>query len=82
MRPVFGLDEIVTYLLDTSAISALMREDPRMSSWLASLESDDRLVTCAIVRGEILFGLERLPEGQRRTVAGREGSQRVFVHAV
>ena len=45
-----------------------MREDPRMSSWLASLESDDRLVTCTIVRGEILFGLERLPEGQRRTV--------------
>ncbi len=56
------------YLLDTSAISALMREDPRILSWLASLESDDRLVTCTIVRGEILFGLERLSEGQRRTV--------------
>lgn len=56
----------MVYLLDTNAISALMREDPRMVSWLSSVQPDDRVVTCSIVRGEILFGLGRLPQGQRR----------------
>src|SRR5262245_4774627 len=45
-----------------------MREDPRMSAWLAGLQPDDRIVTWSIARGEILFGLERLPEGQRRAL--------------
>ena len=27
----------------------------------------DRVVTCPIVRGEILFGISRLPAGKRRT---------------
>jgi hypothetical protein len=39
-----------------------------MASWLAFVQPDDRVVTCSIVRGEILFGLERLPQGQRRAV--------------
>jgi tRNA(fMet)-specific endonuclease VapC len=56
----------VLFLLDTNAISALMREDPRMASWLSATQLDDRVVTCAIVRGEILFGLEKLAPGQRR----------------
>lgn len=57
----------VTYLLDTSAISALMRADARMASWLSSIGADDRVVVCAIARGEILFGIERLAPGRRRT---------------
>jgi predicted nucleic acid-binding protein len=57
----------VTYLLDTNAISALMREDARMASWLFSVSADDRVVICTIARGEILFGLERLTLGRRRT---------------
>ena len=56
----------MTYLLDTSAISALMREDTPMKSWLASLSSDDVVITCAIVRGEKVFGLEKLALGRRR----------------
>jgi predicted nucleic acid-binding protein len=56
----------VTFLLDTSAISALLREDPSFSRWLASIRPEDEVVTCAIVRGEILFGLARLAEGRRR----------------
>jgi tRNA(fMet)-specific endonuclease VapC len=56
----------VTYLLDTNAISALMRADTRMASWLSSIGPDDRVVVCAIARGEILFGLERLARGRRR----------------
>ena len=53
------------YLLDTSAISALMRADSRMASWLSSIGADDRVVMCTISRGEILFGLERLAPGRR-----------------
>ena len=55
------------YLLDTNAISALMRADLRMASWLSSIGVDDRVVICTITRGEILFGLERLAPGRRRT---------------
>jgi len=57
----------VVYLLDTNAISALMRADFRMASWLSSIEPDDRVVICTISRGEILFGLERLAPGRRRS---------------
>jgi predicted nucleic acid-binding protein len=57
----------VIYLLDTNAISVLMRVDIRMAAWLSSIEVDDRVVICTITRGEILFGLERLPSGRRRT---------------
>ena len=56
----------MVYLLDTSAISVLMREDERMASWLSSIGVDDRFVMCTMVRGEILFGLERLAPGRRR----------------
>jgi predicted nucleic acid-binding protein len=55
------------YLLDTNAISDLMRGSLRIENWIAGLPQADRLVTCAIVRGEILFGVGRLPEGKRRT---------------
>jgi len=57
----------VIYLLDTNAISALMRAEPRMASWLSSIGADDRVAICTITRGEILFGLERLAPGRRRT---------------
>jgi toxin FitB len=43
-----------------------MRADLRMASCLSSIGPDDRLVIC-ITRGEILFGLERLPPGRRRS---------------
>ena len=48
------------YLLDTNAVSALMREEARVASWLSARGVDDRLVICTVTRGEILFGLERL----------------------
>lgn len=38
-----------------------------LAGWLSSLGPDDRLAVCAITRGEILFGLERLVPGRRRT---------------
>ena len=55
------------YLLDTNAISAVMRADAGMAAWLSSIGADDRVVICTIARGEILFGLERLAQGRRRT---------------
>ena len=63
----------MTYLLDTNAISELMRADPRIESWLSGLNPADRIVTCTIVRGEILFGISRLPEGRRRTELEQTG---------
>jgi predicted nucleic acid-binding protein len=56
----------VIYLLDTNAISALMRAESRMATWLSSVRADDRVVICTIARGEILFGLGRLAQGRRR----------------
>ena len=55
------------YLLDTNAISDLMRHDLRIEKWMAGLNEDDRIVTCTIVRGEVLFGIARLAESRRRT---------------
>jgi predicted nucleic acid-binding protein len=56
----------VTYLLDTNAVSDLMRAAPRLENWMEKLDPSDRVVTCTIVRGEVLFGIARLPEGRRR----------------
>ena len=42
---------------------------------MAGLEREDRVVTCTIVRGEILFGIARLPPGRRRTELEETGRQ-------
>ena len=65
----------VTYLLDTNAISDLMRAAPLIENWMAGLDQRDRVVTCTIVRGEILFGIARLPPGKRRTELEETGRQ-------
>ncbi len=57
----------MVYLLDTNAVSALMRADIRMASWLSSIGADDQVAICTITRGEVLFGLKRLAMGRRRT---------------
>lgn len=63
------------YLLDTNAISDLMRAEPRIEVWMAGLDKADSVVTCTIVRGEILFGIARLPTGKRRTELEAAGNQ-------
>jgi predicted nucleic acid-binding protein len=65
----------VTYLLDTNAISDLMRAAPRIENWMAGLDQGDHVVTCTIVRGEVLFGIARLPAGKRRTELEETGRQ-------
>ena len=54
------------YLLDTSTCSLLMKDIPRVKGRLNSLTESDYHFTCPIVKGEILFGISRLPAGKRR----------------
>lgn len=54
------------YLLDTSTVSDMIRESPRLQAHLAGLSRTDRIVICTIIRGEILFGIQRLPAGRKR----------------
>jgi tRNA(fMet)-specific endonuclease VapC len=52
------------YLLDTNTVSAVMADHPKVKARLAL--QPGQVATCAIVRGEIRYGLERLPAGKRR----------------
>jgi len=65
-RGVFDEDARLVYPLDTNAISDLIHSYAGIEKWLSELSPDDRIVTCTIVRGEILFGIFKLPEGRRR----------------
>ncbi len=62
----------------TSAVSDLMRADPRIENWIAGLDSADRVVTRTIVKGEILFVISRLPPGRRRTELEETGHRFLF----
>ena len=61
----------MTFLLDTNAFSDLMAAEPRSSAHFASVTASDRVVICTIVRGEILYGIERMPPDSRRDVFSR-----------
>jgi tRNA(fMet)-specific endonuclease VapC len=52
------------YLLDTNIVSSVMADHPKVKARLA--QQPGTVVTCAIVRGEVRYGLERLPVGKRR----------------
>ncbi|MCI0392836.1 MAG: PIN domain-containing protein [Acidobacteria bacterium] len=54
------------FLLDTNAFSDLMRNHPKVDARLANVPATDRAVICSVVRGEIRYGIERLPQGKRR----------------
>ena len=54
------------YLLDTSTCSLLMQDNPRVKGHFDSLTEADYHFTCPIVKGEILFGIRRLPAGKRK----------------
>ena len=43
-----------------------MRVNTPLNNWLSNLPDNSKIVTCTIVRGEILFGIARLAEGKRR----------------
>ena len=52
-------------LLDTNAVSDLMRDRPQVRSRMAS--HADSIITSAVVVGEINFGVSRLQTGKRKT---------------
>lgn len=53
-----------TALLDTNAVSDLMRDDPKVKARAGS--HPDPVLTNVIVVGEIRYGLDRLPIGKKR----------------
>ncbi|MGB7947357.1 MAG: type II toxin-antitoxin system VapC family toxin [Candidatus Binatia bacterium] len=63
---------MAAYLLDTTAFSALVKENPRAKARLAALEATDRVVICTVVRGEVLYGLELMPDGRRKLNLARK----------
>jgi predicted nucleic acid-binding protein len=54
------------YLLDTSIVSDLMGSHPKVQDRLQALSSTDGVAISTVVRGELLYGIRRLPDGQRR----------------
>jgi hypothetical protein len=51
-------------LLDTNAVSDLMRDDPKVLAHMASYA--EPVLTSVVAAGEIRFGLQRLPWGKKR----------------
>jgi predicted nucleic acid-binding protein len=52
-------------LLDTNAVSDLMRDHAQVKARIAS--HADPIATSVVVAGEIRYGLDRLPPGKKRT---------------
>ena len=53
------------FLLDTNAFSDLMRKHSKLDARMSSLAPADRVVICTVVRGEIRYGIEQLPQSKR-----------------
>lgn len=62
------------YLLDTNALTDMVTQQPQFATRIAALQPDDRIIICTIVRGEVLFGLGKLPPGKRRDEIDRKKS--------
>ena len=56
----------MTYLLDTNAVSALMKGTPAVVERLAATAPADVAIPQPVL-AEIAFGIERLPRSKRRT---------------
>jgi tRNA(fMet)-specific endonuclease VapC len=54
------------YLLDSNIISYLVQENETVGEHLDQLGSADRVVICTIVRGEVLYGVQRMSAGKRK----------------
>jgi tRNA(fMet)-specific endonuclease VapC len=52
-------------LLDTNAVSDLMRDHPQVKARIG--QHADPIVTSVVVVGELRYGLDRLPVGKKRT---------------
>jgi toxin FitB len=65
-------------VVDTNVVSELMKVEPSSAvrAWVFA-HSHHQLRITAITVAEVLYGIERLPEGRRRT-ASRAGAVEVF----
>lgn len=57
----------MTYILDTNAVSALMKGSEALVNRLASLAPADLAIPQPVI-AEIAFGIERLPRSRRRSL--------------
>ena len=55
------------YLLDTMSFSAFMEADARLDKHRARLKDEDEVYISVVTTGEVIYGLERLPQSRRRT---------------
>ncbi|GHV55178.1 ribonuclease VapC [Spirochaetia bacterium] len=55
------------YLLDTNVLSELRKPncDQRVDGFIKNINEED-IFTCALSVGEIVFGIEKLPEGKKK----------------
>jgi len=65
------------YLLDTTAVSAIMRENEQVRLRLSGLSVEDRVATCVITEGEIRWGLGRTESDAERIALGTK-AEKVF----
>ena len=67
-------------VVDTNVVSELMKAEPSAAvhAWVVGRNRHELRIT-AITVAEILYGIERLPKGKRRT-ALRQGAVEVFTH--
>lgn len=63
-------------VLDTNVVSELMRPtpSPRVETWVRARSSDE-LYTTSITVAEISYGIERLPDGARKTLLASTAQQ-------
>lgn len=59
-------------VLDTNVLSEIIRAEPdeRVMGWLDSLDPAT-VATTSVTAAELLYGLARLPDGQRKTALGK-----------
>lgn len=65
-------------ILDTNVLSELMRSQPDrlVLRWIGTYKATDLFIT-ALTQAEILYGLELLPQGKRKT-ALKQAAQSMF----
>ena len=62
------------YLLDTNVISDLMEDDPPTTRRARDCQ-EQSVLTCSVVMGEILYGIEKLDHGRRRETLERKAAE-------
>ena len=56
----------MNYLLETTAISSILRHESRTLARIAQLAPTDHIGVSVITYGEVWFGLYTMPQGRRR----------------